>query len=179
MSQFTEAQREEIIAILGKHSPQNIAIFDGINEKKLNNAISTYGETIPSDEEIFLQYDGTAWGSAKDGFLMTNLGIYSKNLWESTKSATYQNIHTLNLKKTNLEVSVKVSENFNITLVHTPKNIYAFLQELLPLAQTGFKTISQQSKTNPSAQIDNRCNGCGAPTHSHQAFCEYCGNPLN
>ena len=175
MSKFTEMQRKEIIAILGKHSPQNIAIFDGINKQKLKNAISTFGQAIQSDEEVFLQYDGTVWGSAKDGFLMTNLGIHSKNMWESSNFVTYQNIRALTLRKTRLEVDVAVSENFDIALTHTANQIAELLQELLPLAQAGFKvTLAQPDRI----QIDNRCLGCGAPTHSEQNFCEYCGTPL-
>ena len=174
MSTFTETQRKAIIEILERHAAQNVAVFDGINKQKLTNAVDTFGDRIVADEVIFLQYDGTVWGSARDGFLMTNLGIHSKNMWEPAQFVTYANIRSLTLRKTTMTVEVTVRDDFNINLTHTAKQIHALLEELLPLAQKGFV---QPTSEKPAVK-DQRCSGCGAPTHSVQNNCEYCGSPL-
>jgi len=59
--------------------------------KKVGNAIKAYASGInPSD--VFLLYDFTVLGSAKEGFLMTREGVYAKQIMMKQIFVTYQQI---------------------------------------------------------------------------------------
>lgn len=49
-----------------------------IPPRKLNNAITTYATQV-SPEDVLLLYDNTVFGSAKDGLLLTQEGVYWRN----------------------------------------------------------------------------------------------------
>lgn len=53
----------------------NLFFRDNIPEKKLTNAIAKYASNVDSSRVVFL-YDDTVFGSAKDGFLITDSALY-------------------------------------------------------------------------------------------------------
>ena len=48
--------------------------------KKSQNAMKTYAKAIDGEEHLLFLYDNTTFGSAKDGFLLTDKGFYSKQI---------------------------------------------------------------------------------------------------
>jgi hypothetical protein len=55
-----------------------------IQKSKLSNAISAYAKSVDPDRVIFL-YDETFFGSAKEGYLITDSGFYYKSsLWSAS-----------------------------------------------------------------------------------------------
>jgi hypothetical protein len=51
-----------------------------IPPKKSQNAMKTYAAAIHGEEILLFLYDNTTFGSAKDGFLLTDKGFYSKQI---------------------------------------------------------------------------------------------------
>lgn len=51
-----------------------------IPPKKSQNAMKTYAAAIQDEEYLLCLYDNTTFGSAKDGFLLTDRGFYSKQI---------------------------------------------------------------------------------------------------
>lgn len=70
-------------------------------KKKFSNVLSSYAK-LESDEEPLLLFDNTAFGSAKDGFLVTTKHIYWHNLWSKNERILISDIQTLEVKGTNL-----------------------------------------------------------------------------
>lgn len=61
-----------------KVSPKNIFISPEIPEKKLNNAIKSFG-CKDNHKAILAIYDNTIFGNAKDGIVFTGEKYYTKN----------------------------------------------------------------------------------------------------
>jgi hypothetical protein len=58
---------------------------------KLQNAISAYAQRAAASE-VLLLYDDTFWGSAKDGLLLTETGVFWRNFQESPRQVAYDDI---------------------------------------------------------------------------------------
>ena len=61
-----------------------------IPEKKLNNAIEKYAEKVDPERVVFL-YDDTVFGSAKDGFIITDSALYYHHM-EDNYGIRFRNI---------------------------------------------------------------------------------------
>lgn len=84
-----------------------------IPEKKLENAINSYGEYIKKENVIGL-IDTTILGSAKEGIIFTNGGICIKEAFASSKYICYDDIE--NVKVTNKEKDKDCDRNLQIIL---------------------------------------------------------------
>jgi hypothetical protein len=62
-----------------------------IPARKLQNAISTYAQRAAAGD-VLLLYDDTFWGSAKDGLLLTETGVFWRNYQESPRQVAYDEI---------------------------------------------------------------------------------------
>lgn len=69
-----------------------------IPSKKLQSAINSYGNGIPLEDVIVL-VDDTAFGSAKDGILITEKNIYIKIFTESVRAYEWSSIETIEIEK--------------------------------------------------------------------------------
>ncbi|SHJ25935.1 hypothetical protein SAMN02745163_01588 [Clostridium cavendishii DSM 21758] len=65
--------------------------FGEIPEKKLNNAIKTYANSV-EQTKVYGLIDTTLLGSGKEGMLFTNAGIYIKEAFEKVKYIQYSEI---------------------------------------------------------------------------------------
>ncbi|MGN4425974.1 hypothetical protein ACTFQN_19380 [Bacillus cereus group sp. MYBK30-1] len=66
-------------------------------DSKLTKITTTYAK-LDFDEKIIMGYDDTIFGSAKNGFLLTNKGIHIKAMLQKTKFIDYGNINEILLK---------------------------------------------------------------------------------
>lgn len=66
-------------------------------DKKINNVLETYVE-LGEGEIIIMGYDDTVFGSAKDGFVLTNKGMYVKKIMQKTSRILYEDIDEVVLK---------------------------------------------------------------------------------
>jgi len=55
-----------------------------IPPKKLTNAKKTFLNGVGQAEQLYIFYDSTVFGSGKDGFALTDKGVYYKNPFENT-----------------------------------------------------------------------------------------------
>ncbi|WP_102273700.1 TerD family protein [Cytobacillus massiliigabonensis] len=72
---------------------------DSKSGKKFSNVLSSYAQ-LENDEQPILLYDNTAFGSAKDGFLITTRHIYWHNLLSFKQKLVLRDIQEVELNKT-------------------------------------------------------------------------------
>lgn len=61
---------------------------------KFNNAVTSYAK-LQQNENVLLLFDNTVFGSAKDGFILTNKNIYFKNMFQNPSSISLKDIETI------------------------------------------------------------------------------------
>lgn len=107
--QYLEENREKINAI-SYADKQEIFLMPSIPEDKINKVLSTYalGNT---KNNIYLLYDATVSGSAKDGFILTGTEFIAKQFSQESCSITYKNIGRL-------EVNNAGDRNKNTMTIH-------------------------------------------------------------
>ena len=66
-----------------------IFFFPDIPKNKSDNVFEKYSKLLKPNEQIFLVYDGTVFGSAKDGFTLTNFGVAWSETFCSPKYCLY------------------------------------------------------------------------------------------
>lgn len=64
----------------------------GIPPKKLGNVRKIHAATLPANERVLALYDGTAFGSAKDGFVVTSRRLLWKNQMEGVHFLEWHHI---------------------------------------------------------------------------------------
>ena len=91
--------------------------------KKYNNAIDSYinSEIIEEGEIALFLFDDTAFGSAKDGFLISTKSIYFKELFEDGtyidfKNATPAIIEDKDILINNISISMTLLDTINPVL---------------------------------------------------------------
>jgi len=75
----TFANLIELIVRAAVKTLSDLHMAPAIPEKKLKNAIDAYAKTVDAERVLFL-YDDTVFGSAKEGFLITDSGFYYKSI---------------------------------------------------------------------------------------------------
>src|SRR5262249_25449063 len=75
--QPTGLTRETLLGILRKHfgSMSNPYLSPSIPARKVENTRTQYAAYLKPDDDILLVYDGTLWGGAKEGFIITDSGV--------------------------------------------------------------------------------------------------------
>lgn len=81
-----------------------VYVRPNIPQKKLQAAINAYGEGIASEDVIIL-VDDTAFGSAKDGMLITNKSLYIKIFTESLRAYEWKVIESIDIEKSTVYVN--------------------------------------------------------------------------
>jgi len=88
MSQISPEQQKKMIAkALSPLKDSDMGLFvgeSGIPPKKFANAKKTFLSGMNQSEQIYIFFDSTVFGSAKEGFALTNRGLYYKNTLENT-----------------------------------------------------------------------------------------------
>lgn len=70
--------KQLIVEELSKISASGVFVDGAIPPTKKHNAITSMGVR----EDVIVLMDGTVWGSAKEGIVITDKAIYYKNLWQ-------------------------------------------------------------------------------------------------
>ena len=90
--------------------------FDGTKNEKVqktfNAALNSYAK-LASDESPLVCCDATLFGSAKDGFILTNKGIHIHSISQDTKFISYANL-SLSKKENHVMVNVPIALPGNI-----------------------------------------------------------------
>ncbi|MBM4763228.1 hypothetical protein [Bacillus sp. B15-48] len=137
----------KIIGSLGK-----VFTTDSIPEKKLKNAISAYGNDV-NESNVIALYDSTAFGSAKDGFMITRASFYYKEMLEKPVSISFNRLEKVEKEvirvpqknkpdkiKYKLHLDVGADEPLTINVNDNyldGEQFYLFLQEVLKSKETG------------------------------------------
>ena len=114
--------KEKLEKLALKHFPPNN--LHGLKNtpippKKLDNVKALHG--IKDEEEVLFLYDATLFGSAKDGMVFTDQGIYWREIMGSPKSLDYRELveSTANKDFPNKEIlildqdeAIEVKENY-------------------------------------------------------------------
>jgi hypothetical protein len=74
---------------------KNFFITVGIPNKKLHNALKSYGYNVSKEEELLVLCDDTLLGSAKNGFLITNRSFYCSEFLGEKKSIRLHDIYSV------------------------------------------------------------------------------------
>ena len=184
---MTEDIKSRICAIYKqeKITSNNLFLFDEIPPIRLKNAISKYASSLNVDETVIMLYDDSAFGSGKEGFLLTSKRLYCRNMMEKaafTEIANITNIRYLSEVPTGICVETH-SGNFKIdaTLV---KSLHgkAGLRNILSKAVWQLINLTVGSTVGSGdmhSALVLKCKGCGAPNDSNRDNCEYCGSDLS
>ena len=109
-----------------------------IPRKKLLNALNEYGRDIP-EEDVVALIDDTFWGSAKEGLLITNEGIFFSGRTSETRNISFDEIKETSCS----DCKLTVNKNFITKLTYAEKMPLGFLfSELNNYAITLKKDVS-------------------------------------
>ena len=179
--QLTQRQRNEIRTIFNRFNPDNTALFNNINQNKLDNARASFGQNIKADEEIIYLRDDTLFGSAKDGYIVTTKAIHGKPFLEQPLFINYEDIQDITYDKTKIVVQCKGNATYQFPLSTRCKKSTPLLNEMIAyLKKEGLtgqmvETSREAVVNGQVVRVENRCLGCGAPPQPQGKFCEYCG----
>jgi ribosomal protein L40E len=166
----------------------NLWFFEQIPPKKIKHAIKKYAPTldcIRNNEKPICLYDDTLFGSAKEGFILTDKRMYFRNVLASKGTAEVDEIIEASWSGSFLKIKT-AAESYDILLAHvsgkTKKDAMVFTvngiigllkgSEITAPAETGDEvkpTTSQGTVMSLSV-----CTSCGAPNDSSRQVCRYC-----
>jgi len=91
---MTRAQEQAVRELQAGFKGQIDRLFfmEGIPPKRLANAKQSYAQGFEADEVPIFLWDDTVFGSAKDGFLLTDRRLYQKNFTEDASSSELSEI---------------------------------------------------------------------------------------
>ncbi len=145
-----------------KNVGNDIYIVPEIPEKKLNNALKSYGKDV-SPESVLALYDDTLFGSASDGFLFTGEKMlhneYGTFLYSDIKSIEYiENITTDDKGKEKKEELIIIKTNNDQThkLIYGLANIdKKKFTEFLNTIITEFEEYKEENQLKEMADMPN------------------------
>lgn len=132
-SQVTMAQI--IQQLMAKYKPMDLyTAFTDIPEKKLRNALKSYGDD-PKGEMIpyvLAMYDATVTGNAKNGFLLFTSGILYRESGSNQGGVTLENLEPFTTKgKNNLVINAKDHPGLASFVCLRPENAAQILNRIL------------------------------------------------
>lgn len=103
-----------------------------IPEKKLQSAVNAYGNGI-FPEDVIILVDDTAFGSAKDGILITGKSIYIKIFTESLRAYEWEAVESIDIERKTIYIngaaSGKLVQATQKDLGHLFNNIDEYVSE--------------------------------------------------
>lgn len=129
---------------------KKIVYFEDSNNgsKKINNAINSYAN-ISNNEKIVLCFDNTMFGSAKDGFILTDRGIYNKQPFAEKWFVEYADIRNIEILKDTITINSQL--NMSITMATNRDDIKEFLEYCIFIMNPNFNQ-SGEAKSNIGTQ---------------------------
>lgn len=180
---MTEDMKSKIQKIVEQEriTSKNLFLFEQIPPKKLSNAVNSYALTFDSGESIIMLYDDTAFGSAKQGFLLTARRLYSRSTVSKPVCADITNITKIDYTHSSLgkvTLFIETPEGtFDINAVQIVAKGYDSLPRILyqtiKLINTTEYPMTMVGHTHADQAL--RCRGCGAMNENNADSCEYCG----
>ena len=169
------------IASIFSGGHKNVFLFDSAPDKKRRNAIRSFASQMGSGETILVQYDDTVWGSAKEGYILTNRALYAKNFGEGAETpialtdvtdVTYRenllaNVIQVHGRHASLKIELHIVEDDEAFFRATRETV-----ALLAPQMAAARNPVMVAQTVPQ-RVSTHCPGCGAVGMG--AFCEYCG----
>lgn len=128
---------------------------------KLKNAKDSYAGT--KNQQPVALFDNTAFGSAKDGFLITDSCVYVHNMMEKAWSIDINNIESIELNGSEIRLN---GQSLNISLIDgkARQEFFEFIQlAVLLIKYCGKISVQNQSKNEPVAPVDVNGTGTAAP----------------
>ena len=141
---------------------------------KISKAISAYA-TLNGSERILLMYDATVFGSAKEGFVLTDKHIYIKKSFSSKESISIKDITNITSEKSSSMTYLYFVTNnqkyefyfsSDATEVEQCKNYIWELVSLLKLASSSTQSVSSSNNwicTCGNTNTGKFCSKCGTP----------------
>lgn len=122
--------------------------------KKLDNVRASYAR-LQSDRPILL-FDNTAFGSAKDGFLLTDQRIYVHNMMSKEWSCSFQEIEKMSLSGSNILIDGK-SVDINLISGKDRESFYEFVELAVYVQKYGGTLLAASGElTNHDASMEIR-----------------------
>jgi hypothetical protein len=87
---------------------KNLYFYENIPLKKFQNAVKSYAQALTEDEIVICLFDETVFGSAKQGFILTDKRLYARTI-NGVGSAAVENIFEMVCvhQKSYSEISIK------------------------------------------------------------------------
>jgi len=156
--------------------------MEEIPKKKLENAKKSYARGVEMGEVPVFLWDDTVFGSAKDGFLLTDRRLYQKNFTEGASSSELSGIVDFDLSSAGdgLHLIPTGSSTLNtIKIQYRCGNQEAVAARLIHMiyALTGRVIGGEQEETPETLSGEPTpltCPGCGAAVAPNAMSCEYC-----
>ncbi len=154
------------------------------SDKKIRNAIGSYAAGA-SNENVILCHDSTVFGSATDGFLVTDRKIYGHTLLQDNVVVELKDIREIKFegeRKDSSLLSLRIYCNgsnetidiqtlYGIDDIEDAKVLKATMDNILHAAASG-------QKPDANAQKKKFCGKCGHPVKEGNSFCPNCGKKL-
>ncbi|HLM02337.1 MAG TPA: toll/interleukin-1 receptor domain-containing protein, partial [Pyrinomonadaceae bacterium] len=152
---------ESVISrIKGDFTDGYLFLKGAIPEGKLNNAIISYARVVKG-ENVLLLYDNTAFGSAKDGLLITSHAVYWRNnIFEGGGSALFSQIKTVSFSLGTFSSDINVNGHFiKVGMSNDHKQLAITLTDIiLNLSQTVGGNLPGKAQTKLFVtSIDGAC----------------------
>lgn len=95
----TAGSAETVVNLARKHLGMGGSTFyaPSIPPAKIDSARLVHARHLPEDEELLVLFDGTVFGSADEGFVVTATRLCWKNLWEHPRQIEWASIDTATL----------------------------------------------------------------------------------
>ncbi len=96
-----ESARHDIVALARRHIGMGGRVFyaPSIPRDKEASARFAHDLHLPDDEAILVLHDGTVFGSAEEGFLVTRARLCWKNPWEHAKQIAWRDLDPSAIKR--------------------------------------------------------------------------------
>lgn len=151
---------------------QNTNLFSGTSEKfsnKKGNIKTVHGADKIKDNNVLMLFDITVFGSAKDGFVITNENICVRNSFEQPFAVAIKDIKKLSIKEKCLLINDKYKIDIGISCVKPIEFLHIFsycICNLLHLESNGYElapmpsyVASNQSTVSNENQFVNSAAG--------------------
>jgi len=171
---------KEIFQQEGGAGIDNLFLFTHIPPKRLKNAKSKYAWAMDNDEAAIILWDDTLFGSGKEGFVLTNKRLYSKETLEAGKFAYLSDIFDINIehKRSSTKIIAKASAStleIATAMAQNKENrsaLFNILNKTVWLLKNSAGI--NQGQTIPA----KTCQNCGGHSTPNAVVCEYCNSPL-
>lgn len=117
-----------------------------IPAKKLQSAINAYGNGL-SPEDVIILVDDTAFGSAKDGILITDKSIYIKIFTESLRAYEWEVVESIDIEKRTIYINSAASGKLMVAADKDIGELFDKIDEFLP----GFNSSASQQALDQSS----------------------------